>query len=214
MPKKYVDQQQIDVDAQGYQSVNVKNAITAELSAVDNAVLDSIAAKDFATQTTLAAINAKLVTGTVIGDVNLGATDNAVLDAIAASVAAATPAGTNAIGKLLPPDVDTTAHTNYIRKYYTSAGAATDGIVWSPAAGKRWHIAWLYIQVSAAATVTLEDDKTGGDDPVWKGEIAANGGVFLTFPDQYPMASGEDAADLICTNSAANIYLSCGGWEI
>lgn len=39
---------------------------------------------DAATQTTLAALNAKLVTGTVIGDVNLGATDNAVLDTIAA----------------------------------------------------------------------------------------------------------------------------------
>ena len=37
---------------------------------------------------------------TVTGTVDLGATDNAVLDAIAASVAGATPAGTNAIGKL------------------------------------------------------------------------------------------------------------------
>lgn len=54
--------------------------------------------KDFATQTTLAAINAKLVTGTVIGDVNLGATDNAVLDAIAASVAAIDTDATTIIG--------------------------------------------------------------------------------------------------------------------
>lgn len=60
------------------------DVVTAELSAVDNAVLDTIAAKDFATQTTLAAINTKLASGTVIGDVNLGATDNAVLDAIEA----------------------------------------------------------------------------------------------------------------------------------
>ena len=44
----------------------------------------SLDGKNFATQTTLAAINTKLVTGTVIGDVNLGATDNAVLDSIAA----------------------------------------------------------------------------------------------------------------------------------
>lgn len=50
---------------------------TLTLSAVDNAVLDTI---DAAIDT----INAKLVTGTVIGDVNLGATDNAVLDTIAA----------------------------------------------------------------------------------------------------------------------------------
>jgi hypothetical protein len=36
----------------------------------------------FATETTLGAINTKLTTGTVIGDVNLGATDNAVLDGL------------------------------------------------------------------------------------------------------------------------------------
>lgn len=47
------------------------DVVTAELSAVDNAVLDTIAAKDFATQTTLAAINSKLVTGTDIGDVTI-----------------------------------------------------------------------------------------------------------------------------------------------
>ena len=47
------------------------DVVTAELSATDNAVLDTIAAKDFATQTTLAAINAKLVTGTDIGDVTI-----------------------------------------------------------------------------------------------------------------------------------------------
>lgn len=47
------------------------DVVTAELSAVDNAVLDTIAAKDFATQTTLAAINTKLVSGTDIGDVTI-----------------------------------------------------------------------------------------------------------------------------------------------
>lgn len=50
------------------------DVVTAELSAVDNAVLDTIAAKDFATQTTLAAINAKMVTGTDIGDVTINNT--------------------------------------------------------------------------------------------------------------------------------------------
>jgi hypothetical protein len=69
-------------------SLTVDGTVTAELSATDNAVLDTIAAKDFATQTTLAAMNAKLASGTVIGDVNLGATDNAVLDAIAADTGA------------------------------------------------------------------------------------------------------------------------------
>lgn len=44
---------------------------TVDLGATDNAVLDTIAAKDFATQTTLAAMNAKMVTGTDIGDVTI-----------------------------------------------------------------------------------------------------------------------------------------------
>jgi len=57
-------------------ALTVDGTITANLSATDNAVLDTIDA-------VLDAINAKLVTGTVIGDVNLGATDNAVLDTIA-----------------------------------------------------------------------------------------------------------------------------------
>lgn len=66
-------------------SLTVDGTVTANLSATDNAVLDTIATNttDGATETTLAALNAKLVTGTVIGDVNLGATDNAVLDTIA-----------------------------------------------------------------------------------------------------------------------------------
>lgn len=122
-------------------------------------------------------------------------------------------AGTAAVGTLLPPDIDVTSHTNYIRKYYTSA-TPTDGIIWSPAAGKRWHVLTLYLNVSAASTVTLEDDKSGGDDPVWKGELAANSGVVLTFPEKYPMASGEDAADLTVTATAGTVYITVVGYEV
>jgi len=68
--------------------------------------------------------------------------------------------------------------------------------------------------VSAAATVTLEDDLVAGDVVRWKGELAANSGVVLTFPEKYPWASGEDAADLIVTTSAGNIYITCSGIEI
>lgn len=97
----------VTVDGSGV-TQPVSGTVTANLSATDNAVLDTIDA-------VLDTINAKLVTGTVIGDVNLGATDNAVLDDIAAqvtTVAAAVstemqvdvvgplPAGTAAIGKL------------------------------------------------------------------------------------------------------------------
>lgn len=123
-------------------------------------------------------------------------------------------AGTAEIGSLLPPDTDVTAHTNYARKYYTSTGAATDGIIWSPAAGKRWHVVTMYIQTSADATITLEDDKAGGDDPVWKGEISAKSGVTLSFTEQYPMASGEDAADLTITTTAGNVYCTVVGYEV
>lgn len=61
-------------------------AILADTASMDTS-LSTLASVDFATQTTLAAINTKLTGGTVIGDVNLGDTDNAVLDAIASSVA-------------------------------------------------------------------------------------------------------------------------------
>ena len=140
------------------------------------------------------------------GDNNIGNVDVVTLPA--------TPAGTNAIGKLLPPDIDVTTHTNYAKKYYTNAGAVTDGIIWSPAAGKRWHVVALHIQVSAAATVTLEDDKAGGDEVIFKAEYAANGGEFLVFPEKYPLASGEDAADLLITTSAGNVYVTAVGYEI
>lgn len=152
------------------------------------------------------------------GDNNIGNVDivSGTITTVSAvtAITNALPAGTNALGKLLPPDVDVTAHTNYARKYYTNSGAVTDGIVWSPAAGKRWHVVTMYIQTSAAATITLEDDKAGGDVPVWKGEIAANSGVTLSFTEKYPMASGEDAADLIVTTSAGNVYITCVGYEI
>lgn len=126
----------------------------------------------------------------------------------------ALPAGTAAVGKLLPPDIDVTAHANYAKKYYTNAGAVTDGIIWSPAAGKRWHVTTLFINISAAATITLEDDKSGGDEAIWKAELAANSGVMMVFDAMYPFASGEDAADLIITTSAGNVFVTCVGYEV
>jgi hypothetical protein len=97
----------VTVDGSGV-TQPVSGTVTANLSATDNAVLDTI-------DSVLDTINAKLATGTVIGDVNLGATDNAVLDDIAAQVTtiaaavstqmqvdvvASLPAGAAAIGKL------------------------------------------------------------------------------------------------------------------
>jgi hypothetical protein len=102
--------------------------------------------------------------------------------------------------------------TKHVKKYYTSTGAVTDGIVWSPAAGTRWYVTDIVIQTSAAATITLEDDLAGGDVVVWKGEIAANSGWDHTFAT--PLFSGEDAADLIITTSAGNVYVTITGYEI
>jgi hypothetical protein len=123
-------------------------------------------------------------------------------------------AGTAAVGKLLPPDTDVTAHTNYAKKYYTNAGAVTDGIVWSPASGKRFHVVSMFVNTSAAATFTFEDDKAGGDEVILKMELAANSGFTINFGEQYPLASGEDAADLILTTSAGNCYVTVTGYEI
>lgn len=102
--------------------------------------------------------------------------------------------------------------TNHVKKYYTNAGAVTDGIIWSPAAGKRWYVTDIFINVSAAATVTLEDDKAGGDEVIWKAELAANSGWSHKFGT--PLFSGEDAADLIITTSAGNVYVMVTGYEI
>lgn len=123
-------------------------------------------------------------------------------------------AGTAYIGKTLPPDRDVTLHTAYAKKYYTSAGAATDGIIWSPASGTRWHVVSMFVNTSAACTFTLEDDKAGGDEVVLKAELAANSGYTINFGEHYPLASGEDAADLIVTTSAGNIYITVTGYEI
>lgn len=178
----------------------------------------------------------------VIGTVNIAAAQTLATVTTVGAVTAITnalPAGTNAIGKLsansgvdigdvdvtsvsgtvttkgIPSDIDINgSNANHTDKYYTNAGAVTDGIVWSPAAGKRWHVLTLYINVSAAATVTLEDDLAAGDNARWKGELAANSGVVLTYDKEHPFCSAEDAADLIITTTAGNVYVQAVGYEI
>lgn len=102
--------------------------------------------------------------------------------------------------------------TSSVKKYYTNAGAVTDGIVWSPAAGKRWYITDIFIGVSADAIVTLEDDLVAGDSPVWKHEVAGNSG--WSHPFNTPLFSSEDGADLLVTTSAGNVYITITGYEI
>lgn len=102
--------------------------------------------------------------------------------------------------------------TGKVKKYYTNAGAVTDGVVWSPASGKRWYVTSMIINVSADCTVTLEDDLTAGDSAVFKAELSATSGVAHTFGD-FPLFSGEDAADLLITTTAGNVYVTLTGYE-
>lgn len=136
--------------------------------------------------------------------------------ALAGTDADYTPVAVSSTGALrtAPPSEDFAALANgpQVKKYYTSAGAVTDGIIWSPAAGKRWYITDIFVNISAAATITLEDDKAGGDEAIWKAELAANSGWSHSFTT--PWFSGEDAADLIITTSAGNVYVMVVGYEI
>ena len=206
------------------------NSITVDQATGTNLhmVVDSGTVTTVSTVTAVTAITNALPAGTNaigklaansgvdIGDVDItsiAAGNNNIGDVDIASIAA----GTNTIGKVagVPSDIDINgANANHADKYYTNAGAVTDGIVWSPAAGKRWHVTTLYINVSAAATVTLEDDLAGGDVARWKGELAANSGVVLTYDKEHPFCSAEDAADLIITTSAGNVYVQAVGYEV
>ena len=113
---------------------------------------------------------------------------------------------------IIPEQDLATEATSHIKKYYTSTGAVTDGIVWSPAAGKRWYVTDIFIGVSADATVTLEDDLTAGDSVIFKHDFAAKSGWTHTF--NTPWFSGEDAADLIVTTNTGNVYITITGYEV
>lgn len=165
------------------------------------------------------------VTSGAITETNSGAIKTAVEtidNAISGSemqvdVVAALPAGTNTIGavKSVPSDIDSNgSNANHADKYYTNAGAVTDGIIWSPAAGKRWHVLNLTINVSAACTVTIEDDLAAGDNPRLKFEFAANSGITIPYNKEHPFSSGEDAADLLITTTAGNVYVQAVGYEV
>lgn len=199
-------------------SLTVDGTVTANLSATDNAVLDSIdtstqgiladtAAIQAAVETIDNAISGSEMQVDVVGSLPAGDNNIGNVD-----LASAIPAGTNTIGKIAPNEYELAGNTTHVKKYYTNAGAVTDGIVWSPAAGKRWYITDIIINVSAAATVTLEDDLTAGDSPVFKAELAANSGFTHSF--NTPLYSGEDAADLLITTSAGNVYVTVTGYEI
>lgn len=150
-----------------------------------------------------------------VGIFNLGVRVDTPNTALTNTDADYSPITTNKLGSIrtaLIEDDFAVAGSNHVKKYYTNAGAVTDGIVWSPAAGKRWYVTDIFIGVSAACTVTLEDDLGAGDAAVFKMEFAANSGFAHTF--QTPLFSGEDAADLLVTTTAGNVYITITGYEI
>jgi hypothetical protein len=127
---------------------------------------------DVATQTTLAAINTKLTTGTVIGDVNLGATDNAVLDAIAASVASIKGSGA--------PTVD-----SYTQAAIVAETGANQPLIAAPGANKQ---IWVYggaFTMDVAGTIAFQDE----DDTVLSGvmPIGITGGMVLPLCGNFAM---------------------------
>lgn len=143
------------------------------------------------------------------GQVKLAASDGVDIGNVdVASIAV----GTNHIGKIIPQEYELAGNTTHVKKYYTNAGAVTDGIIWSPASGKRWYVTDIYLQTSADATVTIEDDLAAGDSAIWKAELKAGSGWSHSFTT--PWFSGEDEADLIVTTTAGNIYITVTGYEI
>lgn len=123
-------------------------------------------------------------------------------------VVAALPAGTNIIGAVKRDVINYTS----VNKYVALTGAQTDGIVWSPASGKQIVVTDISLTVSAAATVTLEWDKSAGDEAIAGWDLAANGGVSMNL--QTPLVCSEDDADLIVTTSAGNVKVTVVGYEI
>ena len=120
----------------------------------------------------------------------------------------ALPAGTNIIGAVKRDVINYTP----IHKVYAYTGAVTDGIVWSPTSGKKWVVTDIKVSISAAASVTFEEDKTGGDVIIDASDLAANGGFVMDL--QTPWYGTENDADLVVTTTAGNVKVTVDGYEV
>ena len=188
----------------GGEAVTVSGGKLDVNASVDTATLATNAKQDIG-NSTLSAIKTD-------ADALAGAVSGSEMQVDVVAPIPAGTAGLNTIGKVAPNDYELAGNTTHINKYYTNAGAVTDGTVWSPAVGKRWYVTDLIITVSANCTITLEDDLTGGDSAVFKAELAANSGISHSF--NTPLFSSEDGADLIITTTAGNVYVTITGYEI
>jgi len=139
---------------------------------------------DVATQTTLAAINTKLATGTVIGDVNLGATDNAVLDSIVTNTNRA-------------------AITGYGQAKLDNADVTTAQVLVAAVASNKFYITSIIFSAAAAGSYWIEDDDAAQITCKWT--LAANGGVSWSCPIDTPFKSTTVNKGLKVKGSAAGV---------
>jgi len=149
--------------ADGGNTITVDGTVTANLSATDNAVLDTIDA-------VLDLINAKLVTGTVIGDVNLGATDNAVLDSIVTNQSARSTGGCKMFTSV---DLDQTEED-------VTTGATTIYGIYA------WNLtaAPLWLQLFNTNTVTVGTTAPTNNFMIPANADSDGSGVVIPIPDK------------------------------
>lgn len=194
------DQPALDVSAA---TVTVQGTVTANLSAVDNAVLDSI---DAAVNGTLL-VDGSAVTQPVSGTVtaNLSATDNAVLDSIDAAV--------NAEPAYAIPDADADSSWSFA----AASGGITDttGVTAKTAAGAGIRNIVTRVQViNAHATVgtdvQIRDGASG--TVLWRGyAVAAGGGVSAVF-DPPLKGTANTLIEVACGTTGAEVYFNLQGY--
>ncbi len=156
--------------------VVVKSGTVTAVTAITNAVA--------VTNAPLTSIDAKLVTGTVIGDVNLGATDNAVLDSIVTNTNRA-------------------AITGYGQAKLDHANVTTAQVLIAAVADKKFYMTSITLSVAVAGSYWIEDDDAVQITCKWT--LAANGGLVWTAPIDTPWKSTTVFKGLKVKGSAAGV---------
>lgn len=175
-------------------------------------------------KTAVEAINTKLASGTVIGDVNLGATDNAVLDDIAANQTDASQktqvvdgsgnvigATSNALDINIksgnPTTIAVTGHNTAISGYGQAkldhADVTTAQALVAAVADKKFYITSIILSVAAAGSYWIEDDDAA--QITCKFTLAANGGVSWSCPIDTPFKSTTVNKGLKVKGSASGV---------
>jgi hypothetical protein len=184
-------------------ALTVDGTVTAELSAVDNAVLDAIAA-------------------------SVGTLDNAIAGTeMQVDVVAALPAGTNAIGKLAANsgvdigDVDVASiqlanGKTRVSKRVALSASQTGATVWDPTGGTRFVLKKLVVSCATGGTVQFFDGTDSGNTvigPILS--LADDGGYAENWDGDMPYVSA--AADNILKYTTDETFVGSvcvEGWEV